>query len=69
MDYILFLEGIINDIKSNNISERENELLKKFYMEYNLKNILKSEDDNEGDENTRMIKFLIYGWYLNSLVK
>lgn len=62
MDYELinFFENLLFNLKINNISKNEKDLLKHVYTIYNTNNII---DEKE------LYKYIIYGWYINNLIE
>jgi hypothetical protein len=62
MDYELinFFENLLFKLKNNDISKNEKDLLKHVYTIYNTNNLI---------EDKELYKYIIYGWYVDSIVK
>lgn len=61
-EIIVFLENIINDIKSNNISQDHMQQVTELFLNLKMEN--KIEDTVESYSDKEFIKFLSLGWYV-----
>ena len=61
-EIIVFLENIISDIKSNNISQDHMQQVTELFLNLKMEN--KIEDTVESYSDKEFIKFLSLGWYV-----
>lgn len=57
---INFLRNVASALEDNTVTEIESEIIKDFYLSYNMRFLDQDENDIK--------KYLTYGWYLNSLI-
>jgi hypothetical protein len=61
-----FLKNLIYKIDNNKLTEKQIQNIGKFYMEYEFKNTLNSEQDID---EKNLIKYLSLGWFMYNIVK